>query len=180
VPTDDDTLTRAESRFADSVAQLRKDATMTQEELAVLMRERGLKNANQTTVSRIEAKKRPVTLGEATALSRIFDRTIAGMSNPDGREGIMALMSSTHRSARKHFAEMRTAAKQLVRLQDGIQKNLDQVRALFPEREGLTPDTAKDLQVFEREALALIAIDLVDEVAQIQRSVNDGKHQEET
>jgi transcriptional regulator with XRE-family HTH domain len=166
---------------------------MTQEELAARLRERGLRTANQTTVSRIEAKKRPVTLGEATALSRIFDQTIGAMSNPDGREAIMMLLRTTHRAARKSFAQMRNGARDFGNSRGRIRADLDSVLEMFPDRSELSPDAIKELDTFQRDAEALLAIDVAEDAKSAfeeglresgpggvrRRSHNDGEHQEE-
>lgn len=75
---DDGVTTSLDSNFAENLRRVREEAGLSQTSLAERMAASGFR-FHQTTVARIEAGKRQVTLGEADALASIFNRRLIDM-----------------------------------------------------------------------------------------------------
>lgn len=134
-------LSREEVNFADQVRTLREDNGWSQEDLADRLRKANLEYINQTTVSRIENKTRPVRLMEAQALSRIFGRTVHTMTNPDSREIMLIFAEQTDGTARRAYVAFKNAAAEMSRVQLSAHGEIDHLRQIFGTGEGLDPET---------------------------------------
>lgn len=71
-----------EDQFRRAVALLRKQRGISQERLAKDMHEAGWTDFHQATISRIEKGTRPVRLGEARTLAKLFEVDIDSMLTP--------------------------------------------------------------------------------------------------
>lgn len=69
-----------ESNFAESMQRLREARGWSQGELARRMVAEGWENYSQMTVSRTEKLDRPIRLGEASAIARLFGVNLALMT----------------------------------------------------------------------------------------------------
>lgn len=87
-----------EQTFASSIASLRQERGWSQEQLSERMRNEGVDDATQITVSRIETSRRKVTLTEALALARIFNVPISALA--DVGVGARLASSLANRQAR--------------------------------------------------------------------------------
>ena len=86
-----------ETRFAESVQEMRERRGWSQGELARRMVDAGWPNYSQMTVSRTEKRERPIRLSEARALARILgsdvDRMV-GHRSPENEQAAVALLHS--------------------------------------------------------------------------------------
>lgn len=73
-------ITPEEARFIDSVKRIREKKGWSQGELARYLGDTGTEGFHQTTISRIEKGERPVRLGEARAIARVFGSTVEQMT----------------------------------------------------------------------------------------------------
>lgn len=78
--------TEVDSWFAQNLREAREEQNMSQTALADTMARAGF-SFHQTTIARIESGSRPVRIGEAEALSRIFHSTVAEMCEPPAGAG---------------------------------------------------------------------------------------------
>lgn len=79
-----------ERRFQIAVQRQREARGWSQGELARRMSDLGWEAFHQTTISRIEKGARPVRLGEARALARIFDSNVSQMIAPTEAQRALA------------------------------------------------------------------------------------------
>lgn len=79
-----------ETRFAESMQRLRESRGWSQGELARRMVAEGWVNYSQMTVSRTEKLERPIRLGEALAVARVFNVSLPMMLG-GGEAGVEAL-----------------------------------------------------------------------------------------
>lgn len=134
-----------DERFAASVKRLREEKGWSQGELARRMSEAGFEGFHQTTISRIEKNERPVRIGEARGLAKVFDTLVGIMIAPAeqwkvvdafGREVIaLANAESAVGHAVRDYMHQRVMAK----------KALEDLRALGPTEsleEGLQANVA--------------------------------------
>lgn len=169
---DNEGLARSEQLFADSVRRLRLEAGLTQEQLAEEMRNADLSYANQTTVSRIEKKTRPVRLAEAEALSLIFQRSIAAMAEPSGAEAMMNAWAVNLPAAQRHLDQMKESARAFGYAQVGVATGLSEVRELFAGGDLYSPDAIEAYKAYVRWAERILA---VDAMAEAQRAFEQGR-----
>jgi len=134
-------LSRPERNFALEVKRLREALELSQSQLAEQLRGMELAYMNQATISRIENATRPVRLMESQALSRLFKRTVAQMTDPDGTELHLGFVELNMR----HYDVTRGKALDLVwevsRDQGPAGDDLNWVLSTFGDGGHLDPDT---------------------------------------
>lgn len=95
---DDGTTTQVDRYFVANVRQAREELEWSQNAVAQRMAGQGFK-FHQTTIARIESGQRPVSLGEAEALARIFNTTVGRLSmEPRDGQVYRRLESSLHQA----------------------------------------------------------------------------------
>ncbi|MGV3733489.1 MAG: helix-turn-helix domain-containing protein [Microcella sp.] len=108
--------TSADERFAEGLKLARESMGMTQEALALRMRERGFK-FHQATIYKIESGFRRVTVGEAAALSRALSVSLPFLISGSDREELYL----------QHVVQL---ALDLMALHDEIAEKLEDLRGL--------------------------------------------------
>lgn len=84
-----------EAAFIRSMKQLREDRNWTQADLAKRMTDSGWSGIYQTTISRIESGDRPVRIGEARGIARVFEVTVGMMiAPPESSKPVEALKNT--------------------------------------------------------------------------------------
>lgn len=71
-----------DENFTTNLRAARIDAGWTQVEMASKLQQAGLSNFHPTTVSRVEKGERTVSMGEATAISRVLRRSLDDLTAP--------------------------------------------------------------------------------------------------
>ena len=163
-PNEDDALSRTEAAFSDSVRRLRQEAGLTQEDLAHWMREIGVPNANQTTVSRIEAKTRPVRLAEAEVIARIFKRSIAAMTEQGGVEDELASVTEILKNNLRYLDDLRESARAIGYGQMAIPSFTKDLINEIRNSEPLSSDVQEQVGAYLKNAEALFKLDVLEVV----------------
>lgn len=84
-----------EKAFIRSMKRLREDRGWTQADLAREMTDLGWSGMYQTTISRMEKGERPVRIGEARGLAKVFGVTVGMMiAQPESSKPVEALKNS--------------------------------------------------------------------------------------
>src|SRR5699024_9011932 len=84
-----------EEAFIRSMKRLREERGWTQADLARKMTDIGWSGMYQTTISRMEKGERPVRIGEARGLARVFEVTVGMMiAQPESSKPVEALKNS--------------------------------------------------------------------------------------
>lgn len=120
-----------ESNFAESVQRLREARDWSQGELARRMVEAGWKTYSQMTVSRTEKQDRPIRLGEAFALARIF-------------EVDLSLMTAGLDSTQEALGKMRDARRALIAVHRSIDAAYNAAQEAMAFAEGQHFDEKSD------------------------------------
>lgn len=170
--TDDNKLTRDERNFAEQTRLLREERGMSQSDLAERLRQMGLDHITQATISRIENMSRPVRMIESQALSRVFRRTVAAMTNPNGREFLLTLIDATHSTARKQFVGFRKSIEEFLFAQKRVREDLGELERRFADRDSFDPETQKKLEQLEKQMRQFVEI---SPVAVVTDAVKDGE-----
>lgn len=105
-----------DTRFAESIKRLREERGWSQGELARQLLAVGMEGFHQTTVSRIEKGERPVRLGEARALARVFDTSVDRMVAPEPREKYIRDVEELFAKVGEDVGRLEAAVKSLTQL----------------------------------------------------------------
>lgn len=161
--------------------ELREERNWSQGDLADRLRDLNLPYMTQATVSRIENKTRPVRLMEAQALSRLFDRPISTMTNPDSREFLIVLAEASHRHGRQSYVQVKKAAQEFWAAQTSVKDSLEHLQDQFGNGSDLEPELKSKYDNLIPNMTQLSRIDIVEDVATIMRrsrGSDSGKHPE--
>lgn len=86
-----------EKAFRASMKRLREERGWTQADLARELTESGWTGVYQTTISRMEKGERPIRIGEARGIARVFNVTVGLMIVPtEERKPVEELRKSVH------------------------------------------------------------------------------------
>jgi transcriptional regulator with XRE-family HTH domain len=175
---DEDSYTDAEKNFAAEVAEERKKRGWTLAEMAEKLEAAGVPAVSVMTVSRIENKKRHVTMVEAQAYSTIFDRSMANLMHPDGRETIFRMLKGAEIPARKSYVRLKEAAREFGEHQGMVETHIPAVLDLYADNEDIPVDIRAALVNYLQNAKQFVHIDAATEVAEIIRAARKkhGQH----
>jgi len=118
-----------ERRFAENMRRYREAKGWSQGELARRVREAGLENFHQTTISRIEKGERPIRLGEARVIAQVLKKSLTRLLLK-GEEALLADdLVSAHKAVAGAWFEIQEQTNQLITLkQDRLQTEINKAR----------------------------------------------------
>jgi transcriptional regulator with XRE-family HTH domain len=172
MPTPEPRAADADEQFVASVRALRAEAGMSQEQLAEALKKNGVDDATQVTVSRMEAGKRHVRLGEALALSEIFQVPISALTRPSGAALSVAAASRAAKVALHGVTEFQEAVKQLALVKQFATESFEDIDDVL-RREDLSPDLLANATRSRSYLRQVAEYDAPEDVSRMLQSLNE-------
>lgn len=163
--------TATDKRFGARVRALRDERGLTQEEMVTRLRRVGLEYMNASTLSRIEAGKRPIRLVEAQAFSRLLRTTIWELTSEELRVQLLTAVRDSIDQVTRIRQQYTGVQETLATYRRSLREQLDEVREKFPEDEE-HPDPEFSDRVDS------LRWELSENIRQLDKIVDDGKRPE--
>ncbi|MCS5715105.1 helix-turn-helix domain-containing protein [Herbiconiux sp. CPCC 205716] len=171
MPSEENTLSRDERRFAEQVRILREENGWTQADLAERMQQQSLAYVTQSTISRIEKATRPVRMMEAQAFAQIFGRSTSLLIHPDSREKFIQIAASNHKHGRGSYVKLKEGAREMAEAQARVSNDLERLEELFGDGSTLHEDSRPILEMLRHNMTRFVAIDPIAETTEIIEAV---------
>ncbi|MFI7584848.1 helix-turn-helix transcriptional regulator [Kocuria sp. M1N1S27] len=171
-----------DARFAESVKRLREERGWSQGELARQLLAAGMEGFHQTTVSRIEKGERPVRLGEARALARVFDTSVDRMVAPEPREKYIRGVEELFAKVGEDVRQIEAAVKSLTQVNMQLEQAVSALGEIDDWADPELEERARG-QLILAEAHFWLPLEkglcrLISDTINMERDKLNGKHQE--
>ncbi len=163
--TEETSFTPAEKNFATEVARERQQRGWTLAEMAEKLEAAGVPSMSVMSVSRVENRKRHVSMVEAGAYAKVLGRGISDLQHPDGREAMLMIFEVGRRHTVSEYNKLLEAAKDFGDSVAVLSTHVTTVRDLYgADFDDLDEETRSRVNNFMQGSLWLIEKDPVAEV----------------
>lgn len=164
----DETFTQAEKNFAAEVARERQQRGWTLAEMAEKLEAAGVPSMSVMSVSRVENRKRHVSMVEAGAYAKILERGISDLQHPDGREAMLMIFEVGRRTTVTEYNKLLEAAREFGDSVAVLSTHVSAIRDMYSaDLDDLDEDTQRRVNNFMQGSLWLMEKDPSADVKRI-------------